>query len=163
MKFSKQAQAGKYSKKTKVKKSVLHIPESSNQKFANEYLLLKKIQNIRVSDSVWNTLQFKAPIVKMLLAKGDNGIQSTADPDHNGLAGVADNTTFYPISDKFSLAMHLEHKSTTGKLSGAAQKAKADVLPYTVTKTPEAIIEAVDELIEVGEELKEYFENKKGD
>lgn len=163
MEFSKKKQVGKFAKKKKVKRSVLHIPESANQKFANEYLLLKKIQNIRVSDSVWNTLQFKAPIVKMLLAKGDNGIQSTADPDHNGLAGVADNTAFYPISDKFSLAIHLEHKSTTGKLSGAAQKAKADVLPYTITKTPEDIMGAVNELIEAGEELKEYFKNKKGD
>jgi len=146
--FSKKEQAGRYSRKKQVEKIKLKIPESCNQKFANEYLELKKIKNIRIPDSVWSSLHFKNQRIKMLLAKGET---------NNGLAGIADNTCFIKISDKYSLALHLELKSTDGKLSGKAQKENAKELPYQIAKSPEDVIEIVDNFIKTAEDFKKMF------
>lgn len=154
--LSKSSQAGRYSKKTKIKKHTIHIKESANQKFVNDYLLLKKIQNIRVSDSVWKTLHFKNPKIKMLLAKGDNGAN---DENHNGLKDVADNTCFIKISDKYSLALHGESKSTNGVLSGG-QKKKARVLPYQIWRNPENVIDSIEDFIKTAELLKSFLAKK---
>ena len=146
--FSKKEQAGRYSRKKQVEKIKLKIPESCNQKFANEYLELKKIKNIRIPDSVWSSLHFKNQRIKILLAKGET---------NNGLAGIADNTCFIKISDKYSLALHLELKSTDGNLSGKAQKENAKELPYQIAKSPEDVIEIVDNFIKTAEDFKKMF------
>lgn len=138
-------------RRTKDGKPVVHIPESDNQSFADDYLALFNIENIRIPDAVWSRLQMTDTVTKNLLAKGSRG--------NNGCAGIADNTNFIEISDSFSLALHLEQKSTAGKLSGR-QKNKARSLPYRISRCPEDTIKEVQAFIKFAKVLEYLIKNK---
>jgi len=149
MQWSKSDQAGKYSRKKK-KKALIHIPERANQVQANNYLAIKKVQNIRISDGVWGALLYH-PTIKMALAKGECD---------NGLAGIADNTCFLKISEKYSLCLHLELKCSGGKLTGKAQKNKAKLLPYQISDNPETTMKLIDEFIKDANEFNNLLKKK---
>jgi len=141
----------KKSKKKKVhKKGVMHIPESANQSYADDYLATLNIQNLRIPDELWSRLNWKDTVAKGMLA---NGSRRT-----NGARGLADNTNFIEICKYFSLTLHLEQKSTIGVMTGT-QKDKAKVLPYRLARSPEDTTKIVQHYIKCARKLKQFLED----
>ena len=113
--LSKSAQVGRYGRK-KLKK--VDAPESDLQGFVDEYLDMCQIEYIRVPNTTSSRVIRKA------------------------LCGIPDNTAMIPISDDYSLCLHLELK-TKSQLHGK-QLNMARNLPLKIAQTPEAAQGIID-------------------
>lgn len=134
--LSKQQQCGK---RYKGKPRRINSPEAALQSFTNDYLSALKIKFFRISDNFWRYLH----------ATANPGILAEF---RKQFGGMADNTAFIPISDKYSLCLHLELKTKT-QLHGR-QKVEARQLPWQIARTPEEVEKAVKEFAEAAEAIK---------
>ena len=106
--LSKSDQCGRYGRK-RLKK--VDAPEEELQAFVDEYLNLCQIEYIRVPNTTSSKVIRKA------------------------LCGIPDNTAMIPISDDYSLCLHLELK-TKSQLHGK-QLNIARNLPLKIAQTPD--------------------------
>jgi len=116
------------------------MPEAALQSFVDDYLEANRIKFIRIPDQFWRFLYTTA---RPGILAGFRKI----------FGGQADNTAFIPISDKYSLALHLELKSTVGRLHGR-QKIEAKKLPWQIARTPEDVMAIVQKFCEDADKLK---------
>jgi hypothetical protein len=72
--------------------------------------------------------------------------------------GIADNTVFIPISDKYSLCLHLELK-TKSELHGR-QKIEAKALPWQIARTPEQVQKIMADYISEAEAIKKWLSQR---
>ena len=134
MMYSKSRQLQYRNRKPKTAPPKRNIAEAPLQKFTDDYLSSLNLKYFRIPDGVWRWLHFNA---------------------HGGIlawfrwcfGGMADNTIFIPIGE-YSLCLHLELKSTVGKLHGR-QKAEAKALPWKIARTPEEVMEHVQKFIQI--------------
>jgi len=137
MQISKQQQCGK---RYRGKRQVLKTPEAALQAFADEYLAWARIKCFRIPDGFFSWLR---AVASAQMFKAFCHI----------FGGQADNTCFIPISDKYSLALHLELKSNVGRLHGR-QKIEAKQLPWKIARTPEEVVAIVAAFQQDAEKLK---------
>lgn len=121
----------------------INTPEAALQSFTDDYLKYNKIKYFRISDNFWRYLH----------ATAHPGILAEF---RKQFGGMADNTAFIPISDKYSLCLHLELKTKTG-LHGR-QKIEAKQLPWQIAHTPEEVTKIIGEYME---KAKKYAQSKK--
>lgn len=123
------------------------LSEDSLQKFANEYLDLRKVDYFRIEDGFFRWVKMKA---SMHIQKWFFGM----------FGGRPDNTCIIPIG-KYSLALNLELKSKTGRLHGK-QKTNSRNQPWHVCRSPEAVQEVVEQFIRDAELLSSAIEKHGG-
>ena len=132
--------------RTKRKKPKVYIKESGLQLQCNDYLAIKRIKYFRIPDWLWKWLAKSMPEEILIQLRSMWG-------------GLSDNTASIPISDKYSLTLHLELKSTKGKLHGK-QKVMAKELPIQISRTPEESMKIIDSFIDEASWLKALLETK---
>lgn len=145
MKFSKEAQVARRRKPRRPRKKPPSDPESALQSFTDDYLNTLGIRFIRIPDSFWRFLHATAyPSIKRWFRWC--------------FGGIADNTCFLPISDKYSLCLHLELK--TGTDLHGRQKTEAASLPWQIAHTPEEVQAIVQTFQSEAEKLKSLYQSQ---
>lgn len=130
----------------KRRKAVAECKESDLQIAADDYLQYKQIRFFRIPDNFWKWFHVNAtqPILKWF---------------RWAFGGMADNTCFIPISDKYSLCLHLELKTQdkkgnqVGKLHGR-QKVEARELPWQIATNTNKIVEIINKFEKDAESLR---------
>lgn len=149
LEFSKGKQTA-YKKRMK-KKPAGDRKESTVQAAVNDHLKRKWIKYFRIPDWFWNWLHNHSGAtahVKTSVAES--------------FAGWPDNMCFYPITDKYLLALPIECKSGKGRLSGSSQRKMADELSYQIPRSAEAGIKMVNEFEKDAERIKTIIVNAIG-
>jgi len=118
-------------------KLIAECPEASLQAFADDYYDAMGIKNIRIPATVFNWINYKAPIwFKIFFNKM--------------FGGYPDNLLLFPYG-KYQLAVAIELKTQTadgqevGKLHGK-QKPNSKNENWIICRSPEQVIKAVDEI-----------------
>ena len=125
--------------------------EAPLQAFADDYLAVLRIPNIRIPDGFWAWITYACNALKAW---------GKLKEIRSRFGGIPDNTCFIPISDKYSLCLHLELKSKSGDLHGE-QKTQAMILPWQIARTTDEIQELIDTFREDAKELKEIWHREK--
>jgi len=144
LKFSKRKQTASRGNKRKLRISEIRkkegycdAPESAIQKQCDDLLKIYRerygMESMRMPDCVWRYLKQHAPAYIVKEAS-------------EWMAGFADHNVFMRLTDKYSLALHLELKSKTGRLHGK-QKNKSDKIPYQISRSPEKTVEILNKMI----------------
>jgi len=107
------------------------IKEDALQQQCNDYLEIKRIRYIRIPDSVWRWLAYKA---SEAIKKWFRFI----------FGGLPDNICIIPINEKYNLCLALELKTETGKLHGR-QKHWSKELAVQISRSPEDTMRIIDE------------------
>jgi len=130
--FSKRKQCGRRYKGVQLIAKEIDVPEADLQRVCDEYLAIKKHYNVRIPDSFWSWwAKCSAPgWLKGLIKKA--------------LGGWPDTMIFLPLNDKYLIALPLELKRLSGKLHGKQVPMSYD-LKYTIARTSEEIIKAIDD------------------
>ena len=128
----------------KPKEKASNAPEAALQKQLDDYLAIKGVRYIRISDSMFKwlryaTLKLQAHGVWAWIAKT--------------FGGLPDNLLLVKISDKYLLATGIELKTKKGALHGK-QKHMAEELSYQISKSPEKSMEIVEAFLKEAERLK---------
>lgn len=130
-------------KKWSAAKRVKSVPEASIQSFVDDYLSALQIENIRIPDALW----------RLIHATGNPGVIAQL---RKAIGGISDNTCMIPISEDYSLCLHLELKSATGKLHGK-QKINAKKLPWKIARSPEEAKKFIDEFKRKSGEIRKIL------
>ena len=144
MKFSKEKQLI-YRKKKDAPTKEGSKTEAPVQAALELYLELKGLPHFRIPDSIWRWIH--------------NGKSNV--PDYmkklfsKSLAGWPDDMVFIPVTDKYLLACPLEAKSRTGRFSSSKQKSMAKDLNYQIPRSPEDVINMIEDFISFATQLRE--------
>jgi len=122
-----------------------HTPESELQAWCDDYLINKRISFIRLPDGFWGWLYY-------------NGTEKIKKWFRFCFGGIADNTCFIPITDKYSLCLHLELKTKIGKLHGR-QKIEAQILPWQIARSTKEIEDIINKFQEDAKKIKKHLDN----
>lgn len=117
------------------------LPESDLQAYTDQYLGAHHIEFFRIPDQFWKFLH--ACNASTWLKKWFAYM----------FGGMADNTCFIPISDKYSLCMHLELKSKKGQLHGR-QKVQARKLPWQIARSQAEVEKIVQRFVADAESIQ---------
>lgn len=132
MKFSKERQLGK------------KVPESLIQRHTDDRLTENLIENLRVDEEFWVWARHQAPRWRKKLA--------------SMFKSLPDNTCWIPVSDKYSLCLHLELKTKTGKLS-QGQRKKDRVLPWQIARSFSEVDRAIGDFVLAAERVRKALED----
>ena len=110
--------------------------EASLQSFTDDYLAVLHIDNYRITDQMWAGLNMLGRTSAQAA-----GIVMAWKKTFGGK--LPDNLLYRRYGEQFCLMMPLELKSATGKLHGK-QKTEAKETGWTVCRTPEEVIAAVE-------------------
>lgn len=139
LKFAKETQVRKRSRRPKKAK----VPESLIQRHTDDELAGRLIENLRIDDEFWIWARYQTPYWRRKLA--------------GMFKSLPDNTCWIPISDRYSLCLHLELKTTVGKLS-QGQKKKRRVLPWVTARTMGESTEIIDKFVEDAKRIRGLIE-----
>lgn len=124
------------------KEPVYKGTEAQLQQFTDEYLTIRQIYFRRFPDKFFQWLKAYSN-ASAHMKRWFFGI----------FGGIEDSTCFLPISDKYSLCLHLELKSAKGKTHGA-QKHMPDKVPVQYARSPERVQEIIEAFLKEAERLK---------
>ena len=116
------------------------------QDYVDDILMKAGIEFLRIPDQVWNTLK---RVLKPYQVKRCAKFAK----------GHADNTCFIQITKNYSLCMHIENKSHTGKFT-PKQEEKSKILPYRICRTPEKAQEIILDFIKDAKKIKNILESE---
>lgn len=139
LKFAKETQVRKRGRRSKK----AQVPEALIQRHTDDVLAARLIENLRVDDEFWIWARYQTPYWRRKLA--------------GMFKSLPDNTCWIPISEKYSLCLHLELKTTVGKHS-QGQKKKARVLPWVTARTMSEVTKIIDEFVEDAKRIRGLIE-----
>jgi|TARA_Y100000310_G_scaffold12531_2_gene12893 hypothetical protein len=149
MKFSKSRQVGYKGRKNIPVDENATDSEAPVQAALDKYVELKGFESFRVPDSFWTWVHNPKSKVPLHIKKIISGF----------LKGWADRTVFLPLGDKYVLGCCVEAKSKTGKFSSKKQENMAKALNYQIPRSPEKVIEIINEFEKFHNKLEKILEN----
>jgi len=127
--------------RNKHRKPFVYMKEDVLQLQANDYLELKRIRYIRIPDTIWRWIAYKATeAVKIWFRKI--------------FGGIPDNICILPINKNYNLCLALELKTAAGQLHGK-QKHWSKDLSVQISRSPEDTMRIIDKFIAEAERMKD--------
>ena len=126
----------------------LPITEKSLQSFCDDYLTVKRFSYFRIPDAFFHWIAANCPVrIKQWF--------------FSLFGGLPDTTVFFPLNERYTLAVAIELKRK-GSYLRENQKQASSALPWIVARSPEQIIEIVDEAEQTAARLREILMRKNG-